>query len=166
MNARCRTNAVWWYQKAAEQGHAEAQYALGDCYRTGEGVTKNGAEAVKWYRKAAEQGHVEAQNMLGICYHNGDGVAQDNQEAVKWCGKAAENGLALAQYNMGFFCEHGVGGANEVDALKWYRKAAEQGNEDAKKAVKGWKIPSAEAEWALPLLLPRRWPVWVLSGHS
>lgn len=42
----------------------------------------------------------------------------------------------MAQYNMGFFCEHGVGGANEVDALKWYRKAAEQGNEDAKKAVK------------------------------
>ena len=74
--------------------------------------------------------------MLGICYHNGDGVAQNNQEAVKWCRQAAENGLAVAQYNMGFFCEHGVGGASKENALEWYQKAANQGYEDAKKAVK------------------------------
>ena len=46
-----------WYRKAAEQGHANAQCNLGYCYKYGEGVETNKAEAVKWYRKAAEQGH-------------------------------------------------------------------------------------------------------------
>jgi Sel1 repeat-containing protein len=46
------------YRKAAEQGHAEAQYRLGSCYREGFGVQQDDAEATKWYRKAAEQGYI------------------------------------------------------------------------------------------------------------
>jgi hypothetical protein len=46
------------YRKAAEQGHAEAQYRLGLCYREGFGVAKDEIEAVKWCRKAAEQGYI------------------------------------------------------------------------------------------------------------
>ena len=42
-------------RKAAEQGHARMQNALGWMYRNGEGVTQDYAEAVKWFRKAAEQ---------------------------------------------------------------------------------------------------------------
>ena len=48
----------------AEQGLAEAQNKLGDCYRLGDGVTKDYAEAVKWYRKAAKQGHKGAKEKL------------------------------------------------------------------------------------------------------
>src|SRR6185436_887208 len=33
--------AVEWYQKAAEQGHVQAQKDLGNCYRFGIGVEKN-----------------------------------------------------------------------------------------------------------------------------
>lgn len=40
----------------AEQGLAEAQNKLGDCYYNGEGLAQDYIEAVKWYRKAAEQG--------------------------------------------------------------------------------------------------------------
>ncbi|WP_052046260.1 tetratricopeptide repeat protein [Candidatus Paracaedibacter symbiosus] len=54
------TEAVKWYRKAADQGHAEAQFSLGYCYNNGEGVTKDYTEAVKWYCKAAE-GHAWAQ---------------------------------------------------------------------------------------------------------
>eukprot|EP01047_Picozoa_sp_COSAG01_P092973 COSAG01_NODE_24212_length_786_cov_1.713246_1_plen_75_part_01 len=44
--------------KAAEQGHKEAQYSLGNCYRNDIGVEQDDAEeAVKWYRKAADQGY-------------------------------------------------------------------------------------------------------------
>lgn len=49
-----------WYRKAAEQGDADAQRALGIYYETGKGISKNIGEAVKWYRKAAEQGDVLA----------------------------------------------------------------------------------------------------------
>jgi len=48
--------AVKWYRKAAEQGHALAQTNLGFMYEKGDGVPKDAAEAVKWYRKATEQG--------------------------------------------------------------------------------------------------------------
>ncbi|MBE6662165.1 MAG: sel1 repeat family protein [Ruminococcaceae bacterium] len=48
--------AVKWYRKAAEQGHAEAQYNLAVCYRMGRGVPMNDAIAEFWFNKASEQG--------------------------------------------------------------------------------------------------------------
>ena len=77
----------------AEKGDAKAQHNLGNCYRTGEGVTKDAPEGVKWYRKAAEQGDAEGQCALGACYGEGVGVAKDPLEAVKWFRKAAEQGF-------------------------------------------------------------------------
>ena len=44
-------------RKVAEQGDADAQYDLGLCYYSGDGVEQDKSEAVKWSRKAAEQGH-------------------------------------------------------------------------------------------------------------
>jgi TPR repeat protein len=52
--------AVKWWRKAAVQGHAKAQYYLGDCYYKGDGVVTDKTEAVKWYNKAAEQGDAKA----------------------------------------------------------------------------------------------------------
>ena len=90
------TNAVECFQKAAEQGLADAQYNLGVCYDNGDGVPQSYPEAVKWYRKAAEQGFAKAQYNLGVCYYNGQGVPQSYTEAVKWFKKAAEQGYADA----------------------------------------------------------------------
>ena len=121
--------AVKWYRKAAEQGHANAQYALGKCYYEGEGVTKDYAEAVKWYRKAAEQGHVHAQCVLGESYFDGHGVTTNYTEAEKWFRKAAEQGDTDAQRMLGvcYFTGRGVS-KDPSEAIKWYRKAAEHGN--------------------------------------
>ena len=52
--------AVKWFRKAAEQGHAGAQANLGFMYDRGWGVPEDDREAVKWFRKAAEQGHAGA----------------------------------------------------------------------------------------------------------
>ena len=57
--------------KAAEQGHAAAQYMLGLCYELGEGVEQDQVKAVEWYRKAAEQGQAVAHCSLGRCYAEG-----------------------------------------------------------------------------------------------
>ena len=40
---------------AADQGKAEAQFALGLMYNEGEGVAQSKEEAVKWCRLAADQ---------------------------------------------------------------------------------------------------------------
>jgi TPR repeat protein len=52
--------AVEWLRKAAEQGHAGAQYGLAEAYRDGEGVDESLDEAAGWFRKSAEQGNVDA----------------------------------------------------------------------------------------------------------
>ena len=48
--------AVKWFHKAAERGHARAQNSLGVLYINGQGVTQDYEEAVKWFHKAAERG--------------------------------------------------------------------------------------------------------------
>ncbi|WP_244060846.1 tetratricopeptide repeat protein, partial [Aeromonas caviae] len=60
--------AVTWYHKAAEQGHALAQVGLGNMYAEGQGVPQDYKQAAVWYRKAAEQSNVEAQNNLAVLY--------------------------------------------------------------------------------------------------
>jgi TPR repeat protein len=50
--------------KAAEQGHAAAQYNLGVFYYNGQGVAKDQTTAVQWITNAAEQGHADAQAAL------------------------------------------------------------------------------------------------------
>ena len=77
------------YRKAAEQGDASAQYKLGVCYDSGEGVAKDEMEAVKWWRKAAEQGYAPAQFNLGNSYAQGEGVVKDTVEAYKWFNLAS-----------------------------------------------------------------------------
>ena len=52
--------AVYWYRKAAEQGHASGQNNLGWMYKKGYGVAKNYKKAVYWYRKACDNGYMNA----------------------------------------------------------------------------------------------------------
>ena len=51
-----QTEAFQWFRKAAEQGHAEAQYNLAYCLDKGIRCAENKAEAFQWYKKSAEQG--------------------------------------------------------------------------------------------------------------
>lgn len=84
-----QVEAVKWYRKAAEQGHASAQINLGVCYVNGDGVEKDQVEAVKWYRKAAEQGDESALIKLGICYEKGSGVVKNVAESYAYYNNAA-----------------------------------------------------------------------------
>ena len=124
------------YMDATLFNDADAMFCVGECLRSGKGVTKNETEAVKWYRKAAEQGNVHAQNRLGFSYLKGNGVAKNATEAVKWLRKVAEQGDAVAQNALGYCHEQGNGVAkNYEEALKWYRKAAGQGNVYAQRSL-------------------------------
>ena len=124
--------AVRWYRMAAEQGHAGAQGSLGMCYANGDGVETNKAEAVKWCRKAAEQGDGHAQFMLGMFYYSGDGVNQNKEEATKWFDAIQEQD-PLMQYAWGcnFLKVKGIAPELTKEAVKWFRKAAEQGEAHA-----------------------------------
>ena len=139
--------AVDWFTKAAEQGHADAQYKLGIMYKMGEGVNQNYAKAIELYTKAAEQGNSMAlewlkkmdriathrfareQYDLGVMYQEGQGIRQDYMKAFECYTKAAEQEFSKAQYNLGTLYKKGQGvPQNFIKAAEWYTKAAESGH--------------------------------------
>jgi hypothetical protein len=117
--------ALRWQRRAAEQGHAKAQFNLGEMYYFGEGIAQNYTEAVRWYRLAANHGDVDAQFSLGAIYDNGRGVVQNHAEAAHWFRLAAEQGHTRAQYNIGDMYDIGMGlPQDSVLAYMWFNLAA------------------------------------------
>ena len=72
------------WRPLADQGFADAQWALASMYQYGDGVTQDFNTAFRWYRLAAEQGNAIAQNSLGEMYLQGQGVTQDRIRALMW----------------------------------------------------------------------------------
>jgi uncharacterized protein len=92
--------ALQWFERAARQGLAEAQFHLGNMYAYGLADPGPGADAnrlaAQWIFEAARQGHSQAQYSLGIMFLTGTGVVQDEAEAKRWIGRAAAQGHADA----------------------------------------------------------------------
>lgn len=122
-----KAEAVKWYRKAAEHGNAEAQVHLGWCYDRGVGVDVNFGEAEKWHRKAAEQGCATAQSELAVSYFLGNRFGLDVKEANKWLDEALKREDARTQWFMGLGYSLLFKEKDETEAVKWYRKSAEQG---------------------------------------
>jgi hypothetical protein len=124
--------------KRAEEGDAEAQNELGDCYYFGEKIEEDIDQAVIWYKKAAEQGHADAEYSLGWCYEYGEGVEKDEKKAFDCYVRSSGKGCVTAQFRIGSCYENGVGVSEDLkQAFCWYRKAAENGNADAQYSL-GW----------------------------
>ena len=85
------TEAFKCFQKAAEQGNAFAQSALGFMYQYGQGVKQDYFKAFEWYQKAADQGYALAQYNLGLMYAKGQGVRQNYTKAKEYFGLACDN---------------------------------------------------------------------------
>jgi TPR repeat protein len=54
-----------WYQRAAAQGEADAQYNLATYHYEGIGFAQDTAEAVRLFRLSADQGNKGALDALG-----------------------------------------------------------------------------------------------------
>ena len=81
-----------WYQKAAQQGHEQAQANLGLILF--QGGDRQGA--MPWIIMAAQHGEPRAQYVLGTAMFNGDLVARDWPRAYALMTRAASTGLAQA----------------------------------------------------------------------
>ncbi|MDR2220348.1 MAG: sel1 repeat family protein [Methylobacillus sp.] len=127
--------AAKWYRKAAEQGVAGAQIALGKMYKYGYGVEQDDAQAVAWFRKAAGQARERGD-------YSGQRIADWMADMVaiwRTLHDRAEKGEAQAQYGLGMvyldedqsmYLNESVSAQidSAVQAVAWLRKAAEQGN--------------------------------------
>jgi TPR repeat protein/signal transduction histidine kinase len=121
--------AFKWLNKAAEQGHAEANYCVGICYRHGIGTECNNELAFESYKKAAEQGYTNAYYWLARCYYEGKGIEQSDKLTAEWITSAVE----LAEVDpeayliLGHLYADGKGVQQNAElAFKWYEKAAEK----------------------------------------
>lgn len=84
--------AVEWIKKAANQGHENARYILGEIYEKGElTIAADEREAIGWYEKAGYQGHPKAQIKLIEMYREGKGTRRDNEQAEEWEERAEKN---------------------------------------------------------------------------
>lgn len=128
--------AARWYRRAAEKGHAQAQFKLGDLLDRGKGVPEDPDQAALWYRKAADAGHAGAQTNLGLMYLHGRGLPWDDQQARVWLALAADGGSAMAQYSLGLVHGKALGvPRNNVEAYKWFFIASRGGLEDARELL-------------------------------
>ncbi|KAG0365485.1 hypothetical protein BGX24_004133 [Mortierella sp. AD032] len=115
----------------ASQGDANAQAALGDRYKKGDGVDRDRQAALDWYLKAAEQGHAYARCNIGLLFcadislermvyyeqylgdsaqdnhdsesEGDDDIPRDRAKGFEWLLKAAHQGLADAQLAVAIF---------------------------------------------------------------
>lgn len=135
-------------RQAAERGHAQAQYMLGQRFAAGEGVDRSPEQAHDWLERAALQGNADAQCALGDWYaagHGapdfvgaeelgdwraaGHGAAPDFVQARAWYDKAAQQGHVKAQWLLGGLYASGAAGVprDGKQAASWCKKAASAG---------------------------------------
>ena len=85
--------AQTWLQRAADQGHLDAQTTLGLLqFNNG-----NRVAGLRWLRAAAEKGEPRAMLVYGTALFNGDGVARDPVLAYAFVSRAAAQGFAAAK---------------------------------------------------------------------
>jgi len=124
------------FRQAADLGNAEAMEELGEIYRTGDGLPKDGLEALRWFLRAAAAGRSSAMVSLGALYLLGDNIAQSDEEAVRWFQKAADLKNPDALYDLGTMYEDGQGVSRSLDKAKQlYGAAAELGNPEARRKL-------------------------------
>jgi cell division septation protein DedD len=88
--------AQTWFERAAVQGHAQAEANLGLSL-----FQNNQRErAIPWLQRAAERGDPRAQYYLGTAHFNGDLVALDWPRAYALMRRAADQGLPQARQSL------------------------------------------------------------------
>ncbi len=82
-----------WFERAASQGHVDAQVSLGLLlFDSGD----RGA-AMSWLKKAADKGEPRALLVVGTALFNGDGLKQDPVLGYAYVSRAAAQGLEPAK---------------------------------------------------------------------
>ncbi|MFO0808121.1 MAG: caspase family protein [Gemmataceae bacterium] len=133
--------AVRWYRKAAEQDFGNAQVNLAYALAGGTGTKRDDVEAAKWYRKAADQKVVFALNELGYWHLVGRAVPKQPAVAIEMFEAAAALGSSQGDYNIGLAHARGLlGHANDAEAAKYFRKAADRKNTAAMNDLGDWLL--------------------------
>ncbi|GAM83157.1 hypothetical protein ANO11243_011430 [Dothideomycetidae sp. 11243] len=128
-------------EKAAYMKFAKAQLKMGIAYELGAlGCDFNPAYSMHYYALAARQGEAEAEMGISKWFLVGhEGLFSKSEElSYIYAQRSAMTGFGNAEFALGYFNELGIHVPKNVDlALEWYKKAAANGNADAKGRIDG-----------------------------
>lgn len=120
--------AAEWYRLAARRGDAHAVASLGLMALDGRGMDKNPQQGRAWFEEAAAKGEPSAAHNLALLLLS-SGAANDLARAVDLLRTAAGAEIADAQHALGVLHLRGRGVPRDArEAVKWFRKAADNGN--------------------------------------
>lgn len=132
--------AVAYFKKAAKNGDIGAMVKYGVCLLEGEGVDNHNREeaeenykkAAKYFEKTIERGQDEnAMYYYSLQLLEGKGVEKDTEKAIYYLKNAADLHQADAENKYGMMLEFGSKEVkkNVKEAIKYYRKSSDHGNE-------------------------------------
>ncbi|QIM63634.1 hypothetical protein A1D29_10205 [Pasteurellaceae bacterium Orientalotternb1] len=100
--ARSTVQAINWFERSANTGLPEAQFALGKLYFLGEHLPKSYGKAFHWFSLAAENQHPDAMFLLSAFYFNGyGGLPKDEEKGRMWLKDAANLSQPQALFMLG-----------------------------------------------------------------
>ena len=102
-------------------GDIQAEYYLGDFYRSGIVLPQSYPQALAWYRRAAESGVGQAFYRLAEMAENGEGAAKDARAAFQLYRHAANLLYLPAFYNVAAGLSEGIGTAKNIpESKEWF----------------------------------------------
>ncbi len=127
-------------KKAAERGDSRAMYHLAEMYGEGKVVSRNISEAAKWIRRSADAGYPSAQMAMGqLSLIKAAGFAGDDESAVHFMSDESKS----EEITSLMFRPEKIQTRNQADstdAVNWFRKAAEQGNDSTAQTILGMML--------------------------
>lgn len=125
-----QNQGLYWMKASADQGAAEALYALAILYRKGIAVDKDPEAWEGFITRAAEQGLLSAMTDLVDAYRYGIpelGIDSDQERYLYWLEKTAESGQVFSMVNMAITYRQGLGVEKDLSkAFEWLKRAVEQ----------------------------------------
>ncbi len=127
--------AVHYLSAAAAQGEPGSQGLLGGMYLMGRGGGSE-AEGYRLLKQGADGGDAESMRNYGLLLVQGKGYPKDAVAGAAMIRRIAVGGDAKAQALLGDLYNEGLGVPEQVeDAIYWWNRAAEAGNEDGVAAM-------------------------------
>jgi TPR repeat protein len=123
-------------QSAAKANHIPSLIEMGLLHSLGTIVPKDREKAIENWTIASDLGSKEAHIRMALLKLT-DSSNQKNLEEINTLFQLADEGAVLAQTALGYCYENGIGvDENKAQAVKYYRNAAQRGNQTAFHSLK------------------------------
>ncbi len=152
------TEALSWYNKAAEMGYSQGQYNV--CRLTSQGLASPADynRAIKWCSTLAENGDAWGEYGLARIYEQGVGMPPDPKKAAEWYEKSADQGNPAAQLSLAAMYAGGKGVKQDlVEAYKWTAIAGAQKHPQGRDLLENLSARMTKSQVSASQSLAQKW---------